>query len=151
MILHSFCPLVRFCRSNQSVLKWNARVLRTGSSLNGPAHGSEPLSSPVSVETGQNLFFSVGQNSHMESDLSERFSRPTLYQRLIMYTVARSFTRIYVVIRDWLVSFPDDDWYDSCVVMMLPITKCVRNKPIRNEYMYFRMKIGLILAWCYQS
>ena len=42
-------PYVRSERSDQPVLKWNARVLRTGSGQNGPAHGSEPLSSTVSV------------------------------------------------------------------------------------------------------
>ena len=42
-------PFVRSGRSDQSVLKWNARVLRTGSGENGPAHGSEPLSSPAPV------------------------------------------------------------------------------------------------------
>ena len=38
----SICPLwpVR-------VRKWDVRVLRTGTVQNGPAHGSEPLSSPV--------------------------------------------------------------------------------------------------------
>ena len=30
---------------DQSVLNWKARVLRTGSVQNGPAHGREPLSS----------------------------------------------------------------------------------------------------------
>ena len=35
--------------SDQSVLKWNARALRNGSGQNGPAHGSEPLSSPAPV------------------------------------------------------------------------------------------------------
>ena len=34
-------------RSDQSVLKWNVRVLRTGSGQNGPARGSEPLGSPA--------------------------------------------------------------------------------------------------------
>ena len=33
--------------ADQSVLKWNARVLRTGYGQNGHAHGSEPLSSPA--------------------------------------------------------------------------------------------------------
>ena len=42
-------PIVRSFRSEQSVLKWNARGLRTGSGQNGTAHGSEPLSSPVPV------------------------------------------------------------------------------------------------------
>ena len=42
-------PTVRSGRSDQSVLKWNARGLRTGSGQNVPAHGSEPLSSPVPV------------------------------------------------------------------------------------------------------
>ena len=37
-------------RSDQSVLKWNVRVLRTGSGHNGPAHGSQPLSSPAPVD-----------------------------------------------------------------------------------------------------
>ena len=40
---------VRSVRSDLSVLKWNARVLRTGSGQNAPAHGSEPLSSPAPV------------------------------------------------------------------------------------------------------
>ena len=35
--------------SHQSVLKWNARVLRTGSGQNDPARGSVPLSSPALV------------------------------------------------------------------------------------------------------
>ena len=38
-----------FVRSDQSVLKWNARVLRTGSGQNVPTRGSEPLSSPAPV------------------------------------------------------------------------------------------------------
>ena len=42
-------PFVQSVRSDQTVLKWNARVLRTGSGQNGPAHGSEPLSSPAPV------------------------------------------------------------------------------------------------------
>ena len=49
-----YFPLVRSGRTDQSVLKWNARVLRTGSDQNGPAHGSEPLSSlaPVGQSAG---------------------------------------------------------------------------------------------------
>ena len=38
----SICPV-------QSVLKWNPEVYRTGSGQNGPAHGSELLSSPARV------------------------------------------------------------------------------------------------------
>ena len=38
-----------FVRSDQSVLKWNARVLRTGSGQNVPTRESEPLSSPAPV------------------------------------------------------------------------------------------------------
>ena len=44
-------PFVRSDRSDQSALKWNTRVLRTGSDQNGPAHGSERLSS--SAPSGQ--------------------------------------------------------------------------------------------------
>ena len=40
---------VRSAWSDQLVLKWNARVLRTGSGQNDPAHGSEPLSSTARV------------------------------------------------------------------------------------------------------
>ena len=36
--LKSRFPFVRSDRSDQSVFKWNARVLRTGSGQNGPAH-----------------------------------------------------------------------------------------------------------------
>ena len=36
-------------RSHQSVFEWSTRVLRTGSGQYGPAHGSEPLSSPTPV------------------------------------------------------------------------------------------------------
>ena len=36
-------------QSYQSFLKGNARVLRTGAGQTGPAHGSEPLSSPAPV------------------------------------------------------------------------------------------------------
>ena len=42
-------PFDRCGQSDQSVLKKNARVLRTGSGRNGPARGSEPLSSPAPV------------------------------------------------------------------------------------------------------
>ena len=42
-------PFAQSGQPEQSVLKWNARVLRTGSGLNDPAHGSEPLSSPTPV------------------------------------------------------------------------------------------------------
>ena len=50
----SLCYLSRFRffrsgSSNQSVPKRNARVVRTGSGQNGPAHGSEQLSSPAPV------------------------------------------------------------------------------------------------------
>ena len=38
-------PFVQSVWSDQSVLKWNARVLITGSGQNGPAHGSEWLRS----------------------------------------------------------------------------------------------------------
>ena len=40
-------------QSDQPVLKWNTQVLRTGSSQNGPAHGSELLSSHALV--GQSM------------------------------------------------------------------------------------------------
>ena len=40
---------VRSGRSDHSVPKWNARVLRTGSGQNVHARGSEPLSSPAPV------------------------------------------------------------------------------------------------------
>ena len=46
---NQFRLFVRSGRSEQSVLKWNARVLRTGSGQNDPAHGSEPLNSPAPV------------------------------------------------------------------------------------------------------
>ena len=42
-------PYVPSGLSDQSVLKWNAQVLRTGSGQNGHAHGSEPLSFPALV------------------------------------------------------------------------------------------------------
>ena len=42
-------PFVGSVRSDQSVLNWNARVLRTGSGQNDPAHGPEPFSSPAAV------------------------------------------------------------------------------------------------------
>ena len=38
-----------FVRSDQPVIKWNARVLKTGSAQNDPAHGSEPHNSPAPV------------------------------------------------------------------------------------------------------
>ena len=78
----SICPVLPV---RPGSFKWNARVLKTGSGQNGPAHGSEPLSSPepvgqsagiwrvmagkmyaraldLSIQTGQNQFFSAGQN-----------------------------------------------------------------------------------------
>ena len=42
-------PLVQSGRSDQLVLKWNARVLRTGSDQNRYAYGLELLSFPVPV------------------------------------------------------------------------------------------------------
>ena len=42
-------PFARYGRSDHSVLKWNARVLRTGSGQTGHAQGLEPLSSPARV------------------------------------------------------------------------------------------------------
>ena len=51
MILGRF-PFVGSGRSEQSVLKWNARVLNTGSGKNRPAHGSQPPSSPAPVGQG---------------------------------------------------------------------------------------------------
>ena len=79
-------------RSDRSVLKWNVRVLRTGSGQNAPAHGymhgSEPLGSPVPDRrkrgilescgekkctcapwTFPNQFFLAGQNGRIEKDL----------------------------------------------------------------------------------
>ena len=50
---------VRSVRSDQSVLKQNARVFRTGSGQNPPAHGSELLSSPAPV--GQSAGSSFGE------------------------------------------------------------------------------------------
>ena len=65
-------PCVRSVRPDQSALILNARVLGTGSSQNGPAHGSEPFFSRAPVgqirarefgelwrekRTGQNQFF----------------------------------------------------------------------------------------------
>ena len=48
--------------------KWNARVLRTGSGQNGPAHGSEPLSSPAPVGQSAEIWRNVaGQNVHTSS------------------------------------------------------------------------------------
>ena len=45
------------------VLKWNARVLRTGSGQNGPAQGSEPLSSPAPVGQSEGIWrFVVEKN-----------------------------------------------------------------------------------------
>ena len=63
--------------TDQSVLKRNARVLRTGSGQNGPAHGSEPLWRQENVRahlgpchlTGENQLFSAGQTGQMESDI----------------------------------------------------------------------------------
>ena len=40
LIVYGRFPFVRSVRSDQSVPKWNARVLRTGSGQNDPAHGS---------------------------------------------------------------------------------------------------------------
>ena len=53
-------PTVRSGRSDQSVLKWNARGLRTGSGQNVPAHGSEPLSSPAPVGQRTGIWRVVG-------------------------------------------------------------------------------------------
>ena len=52
--LQSKCSLrslsiVQSDRSDQSALKWNTRVIRSGSSQNVSAHGSELLSSPTLV------------------------------------------------------------------------------------------------------
>ena len=65
-------PFVKSGRSDQSVLKWDARVLGTGSGHNGPAHGFEPLSRftrsgrPKRGNLGVcNQIYSTGQ---MESD-----------------------------------------------------------------------------------
>ena len=52
--------------------KRNARVLRTGSRQNGPAHGSEPLSSPASVGQSAGICsqFLIGTHKFSELVLS---------------------------------------------------------------------------------
>ena len=46
--------------SDWSVLKWNARALRTGSGQNGPSHGSESLSVPAPVSQSAGTWRVVG-------------------------------------------------------------------------------------------
>ena len=50
VIVYKLCFYGSMVRSDQTVLKWNAPLLRTGSVQNGPAHGSEPFSSPAPVD-----------------------------------------------------------------------------------------------------
>ena len=94
---------MRSVRSDQSV----ARVFRTGSGQNGPARGSELLSSPapvgqsagiwrvvagkiyaraldLSVSTGLNQFFSAGQNGQMEGNVSFFLSHRVLSKSCIL-------------------------------------------------------------------
>ena len=60
-----------FARSNQSVLKPNARVLRTGSGQNGPTHGSESLSSPAPVGQSARIWRAVAGKMYARAlDLS---------------------------------------------------------------------------------
>ena len=42
-------------RSDKSVLKYYAKVLRTGSSQSRPAHGSDPLSSPAPIGQSEGI------------------------------------------------------------------------------------------------
>ena len=64
-------PFVRSGRSDQSVLKWNSRVLRTGSVQNGPAHGSEPLSYPAPVGQSAGIWRVVAEKLYsLALDLS---------------------------------------------------------------------------------
>ena len=75
-------PVVRSVRSDQSVLKWNARVLTAGSGQNGPAHGSEPLSSPAPKRG--NLESCGGKNVHARRRLAPfhlNWPEPVLFGR----------------------------------------------------------------------
>ena len=100
----SNCPV----RSDQSVLKWNAQVLRTGSGQNSPARGSQPLSSPAPVDqsarirrvvVGRNVgpfhlnwperFFAAGHSRQMESDL--HFDETKLWNWSISCLVRKNF------------------------------------------------------------
>ena len=65
-------PFVRSGRSNQSVLKWNARVLRTGSVQNAREFGElwrgkkmYARALDLYIWTGQNKFFCAGQTKQM--------------------------------------------------------------------------------------
>ena len=68
-------PFVRSGRSDQSVLKKNARVLRTASGQNGPAYKSEPLSSraPVCQSSGIRKVI-AGKKYANALDLNQFFS-----------------------------------------------------------------------------
>ena len=63
--LRSLNPFVRSGRPDQSILKWNAQVLRTGSDQNGSAHGSEPLSSPTPVDQKRGNLESCGEKMYV--------------------------------------------------------------------------------------
>ena len=52
-------PFVWSGWSDQSVLKWNTQVLRTGSGQNGPAHGSKLVSSPILVSQSTGIWRNV--------------------------------------------------------------------------------------------
>ena len=56
--------------SNQAVLQWNERVLRTGSGQSGPAHGSEPLGSPAAVGQSAGIWWVVTERNMGACSLS---------------------------------------------------------------------------------
>ena len=55
-------PFLQTGWSHWSVVKWNARVLRSGSCLNCLAHGSEPLSSPAQIGQSAGSWSCGGEN-----------------------------------------------------------------------------------------
>ena len=75
--------VISYVRPDQSALKWNVRVLRTGSGQNGPAHGSQPLSSPAQVSQSAGIWkVAAGKNVHaLLSTLHLNGSEPVLFGR----------------------------------------------------------------------
>ena len=75
--------VISYVRSDQSALKWNVRVLRTGSGQNGPAHGSQPLSSLAQVSQSAGIWkVAAGKNVQaLLSTLHLNGSEPVLFGR----------------------------------------------------------------------
>ena len=127
------------------ILKWNSWVLRTGSDQNGPAHGSEPLSSPASGRTKRGNLESYGGKKCKRTP----WIFPFKLARTSSFRAAR--TENWKVIVDWLL---ENSWKVGKMSLSHILTKPYIDRYYCNLHWLGRKACvpnTVVSAWRYTS